>query len=284
MSFAMNEAQNTLQLFGELPNPDQGLFVQTSPDDFREFTLFPKLPVEIRLRIWRKCFPGPRTVHIEPGFSYEEPPSKLAQRTEMLKCDIPTPRTLQINSESRQETLRNYVIIPQSTFRSGYQVYSVASGPLCFDHKRDSIQASMYDAQAHVWLFDLVNASFPGCLEQIKHVEMLYLHETSHAWTVIRTVAKDDLKCVNYIDGVQRDVGWPFGGLFKFSGLQEIVIPVSFIGLLVRAPKSVERTLEEYRKLVVAFLELYKDEFRSGRIPVVHVKAVRSNGLYEMFP
>ncbi|KAH6666688.1 hypothetical protein B0J14DRAFT_604158 [Halenospora varia] len=46
----------------ELPDVYQKLYVQQLLNDF---TLFPSLPLELRRKIWRFTFPGPRKMDID---------------------------------------------------------------------------------------------------------------------------------------------------------------------------------------------------------------------------
>jgi hypothetical protein len=69
------------------------------------FTRFPELPTDLRLRIWRSLFPGPSKVFLLPRIPTMAFPH-IGGRQGSL------PATLCINHESRQETLRHYVVFP----------------------------------------------------------------------------------------------------------------------------------------------------------------------------
>lgn len=67
---------------------------------FESFTLFPKLSVEIRLKIWRLSFPNCRKVELR---------WVVINPFDMLLAAVATnPITLYVNQESREETLRFY--------------------------------------------------------------------------------------------------------------------------------------------------------------------------------
>jgi hypothetical protein len=67
---------------------------------FESFTLFPKLSVEIRLKIWRLSFPNSRKVEFR---------WVVINPFDMLLAAVATnPITLYVNQESREETLRFY--------------------------------------------------------------------------------------------------------------------------------------------------------------------------------
>ncbi|MCJ1248771.1 hypothetical protein MMC30_005990 [Trapelia coarctata] len=72
-----------------------------------EFTLFPALPAELRLKIWEFALPGPRVVEIKappPSFADRPPDSALDDFTS--SCAIPT--LLHVNSEARGIALKHY--------------------------------------------------------------------------------------------------------------------------------------------------------------------------------
>jgi hypothetical protein len=106
-------AQVALHLFTfELPDKEQQLSPQLGKD-LDTFTLFPELPLEVRLRIWRDAFPGPRFVHLGPlPIDFEEPfPREYNINYSRVKYFGSPPITLRINPESRAETLRFYSVI-----------------------------------------------------------------------------------------------------------------------------------------------------------------------------
>lgn len=80
----------------------------TTGQDLTEFTLFPRLTIEICLMIWRKTFPGPRLVTFRvaaTGTSRKVPKSFRHQ----------APISLKVNQEGRNETLRQYQLLPSPT-------------------------------------------------------------------------------------------------------------------------------------------------------------------------
>jgi len=76
------------------------------------FTLFPKLPPEIRLKIWRYITPGPRIVEIqyatEPKRLVESIPGTLRPVGPGWISKDPQPIVLHICQESRMEALKRY--------------------------------------------------------------------------------------------------------------------------------------------------------------------------------
>lgn len=102
----------------ELPDPDACLFGQV----LGQFTLFPKLPIEIRLAIWRTAFPSGRDVDLSSSSACNRTVEVFAmmfstniqwkQPNELrnhLKAHFPV--TFMVNRESRLETEKYYIIV-----------------------------------------------------------------------------------------------------------------------------------------------------------------------------
>jgi hypothetical protein len=73
------------------------------------FALFPKLPIELRLKVWRNTFPRGRYVDLDDyhGFPIY---SSIKTNGPFGKEPCP-PIALSVNKESRRETLRHYIIV-----------------------------------------------------------------------------------------------------------------------------------------------------------------------------
>jgi hypothetical protein len=92
----MEAVKTALEMLRLLPDPDQELSIQ----QLSEFTLFPELPVEIRLMIWRSTF--------RKGVSHY-----LYNNGDELWLPYPndSPVSTRINQESRDEALKHYQIL-----------------------------------------------------------------------------------------------------------------------------------------------------------------------------
>ncbi|KAK4177330.1 hypothetical protein QBC36DRAFT_289636 [Triangularia setosa] len=99
-----------------------------------EFHLFPFLPAELRLQIWRLSLP-PRVVVL-----------LLSQSSPAYTSPTPSPTLLSVCHESRHETLRSLILLPEinTYFHPGYDIlyhprpfsplgYSNPSPPLCLE-------------------------------------------------------------------------------------------------------------------------------------------------------
>lgn len=71
------------------------------------FTLFPELPSELRLKIWRFCVPGPRTVGVQYKMKRDYFDGKRKFNFLGWRSSDPIPVILQICHESRSEALKS---------------------------------------------------------------------------------------------------------------------------------------------------------------------------------
>jgi len=98
-----------------LPGFDQDISIQDLSQGAQEFVNFKKLPIEIRLNIWRFCSPPGRMVYLRQQKYLKVEASKYQERRPGLyrtsQRYTPPPVTMFINKERRQETLRYYRIV-----------------------------------------------------------------------------------------------------------------------------------------------------------------------------
>jgi hypothetical protein len=95
-----------------------------------EFHLFPKLPLELRQKIWQSALPGPRFIEIvsESCFKSHSPPFtsrttygwKQGARSHCLRCKERAPILFFVCKESRLEVTRTYLHFP--TIFCGFNV------------------------------------------------------------------------------------------------------------------------------------------------------------------
>jgi hypothetical protein len=98
------------------------------------FTLFPRLPIELRLRIWRLGFAHGRQVSFTafaPGLTPKD--SEVIQKKDLLSS--PLPITLFVNNESRKETMKHYLVVS----RRGHtgKLRKEDEQPFCYNPKLD---------------------------------------------------------------------------------------------------------------------------------------------------
>lgn len=117
----MAEVEINLSLFLlELPDPNEDLYLQPSYT-LNTFDVFPKLPIELRHKIWKYTFPGRRYVCMDIIFCGDSGTlGERCSRYDHLSETEQLPIALSINRESRQETLRTYSLFYRSDFTSKY--------------------------------------------------------------------------------------------------------------------------------------------------------------------
>jgi hypothetical protein len=117
-----------------------------------KFTLFPKLPLELRDTIWKLALPRPQTVEIH---EYRDRPFKL-----------PVPVVLHVDQEARRLAKRHYTLSLEGLRKQGQVYIDFHVDTLLI--KDVSSVAKLYDVEAH-W-----NRPRPWKLrnaEAMKHLE-----------------------------------------------------------------------------------------------------------------
>ncbi|PMD40194.1 hypothetical protein L207DRAFT_582418 [Hyaloscypha variabilis F] len=93
------------------------------------FTFFPKLPIELRLKIWRFGFPRGGEVN----FAALRNNAPIEREITRMAVDSPPPVTLSVNRESRHETLKHYAVVMRSECPASAGGYgSEKQKPLCY--------------------------------------------------------------------------------------------------------------------------------------------------------
>jgi hypothetical protein len=68
------------------------------------FTLFPQLPIELRLKIWKYALPGPRIITIDLNYCScnDIRPPEPFDRARYVRCRAECPAMLHVNSEAEK--------------------------------------------------------------------------------------------------------------------------------------------------------------------------------------
>lgn len=141
----MADSVHTLALLqDELPDPEQELYFQRFPT--ATFHLFPKLPAELRIKIWRHTFRTRCITIFENGYRRgpfgSGPKPDPYRPTAYIRFPVP-PITSRINGESRYETLKHYQYLdPQaSRIAPAFDWIGIAgsSGGFMSRHKEENI-------------------------------------------------------------------------------------------------------------------------------------------------
>lgn len=112
----MATENDTLTIFrDDLPDPESDLYLQR----LNTFTLFPKLPIELRLMILRATFKA-RKVAVKPRCHYI---SETREPYLKYTCRNPAPIILVINQESRAFGLKHYRAFIKDTRKPDCKTY-----------------------------------------------------------------------------------------------------------------------------------------------------------------
>jgi len=101
--------------------------MQTSPELATAFTIFPKLPVELRLKIWKFALPGRRIVDIRCD--------KQSVLFEKYRSSTPIPSILHVCSESRTLASKVYELAFRTTPSSRSIYFNFSADLLVFNCK-----------------------------------------------------------------------------------------------------------------------------------------------------
>jgi hypothetical protein len=112
------------------------------------FKLFPKLAIELRLKIWKMALPGPRVVVVQ-----------YSETTQLPFSPARIPVILQVNSESRDEALKSY------TLALGFDG---AAGRIFFDFSTDILVLHEY----------LLSQAQLGRCKDVEKVQYITLHRS----------------------------------------------------------------------------------------------------------
>lgn len=150
-------------------------FIPAPDIEWREFNRFPKLPPELRLKIWAYALPDPRIMTIE----------SVPPRTKdyLISCKDRIPSTLLVNRESREAALKRYSLC----FLTFENVYGP---PVYFDFGRDIVCVSKC---GNDWWTDF-NDEFNKGLSLVKRVIVRHRIARSSGGFISRTTPFYDLE------------------------------------------------------------------------------------------
>lgn len=196
------------------------------------FHLFPLLPPEIRVQIWKWAFPAGQIVHILPSIG----PGRRRPRN--------APTVLRINRESRVEGLKHY--------HQSSEPVSIAGGfPMYFDPLRDVLHIKASSSRFR-----------RDPLYQLKH----YYADN---WTSFRTlqisgyVSREHRFPNNY--PLLCKAKYEF--ILELEGLEKIYVDYSYGHPRARGLERLDNWVLKFR----AYLEENRERFNGGKAPTVHL-------------
>jgi len=249
--------------------PDSGveLFKQYPNDAFTTFTLFPELPEELRIMVWRAAFPRNRVVQVELSPSYE-----------ILHSHTPQPITLQVNRESRTETFKFYVPLLDPYLRRPI-LFHPALDTVYF-HRRKSDPLEFMQRAEYITSRSIAGISR---IQSLK-IPKVYFGGRMQGWIKFGLPRRSLYGHGGYLEPDR-------GGLRFFHGLEELILVANthvpekliFVGNAMHQdlntpPDEVVFKLddgwmvEEYQNAFRGFFGWEKEQSPSCKIPEVVVK------------
>lgn len=233
------------------------------------FTLFPELPIEIRLKIWRHALPGSRVIgtclerrySISDTWHLQQKYMSIRHRS-LLSCKTPVP--LFVCQESRNEALRFYQL---------RHVLGFTQKPVYIDFSRDIIY--LEDLQedspsARITVHNLANLLEDGNRSAIQFLAM-----DSDFYSLLYERCRNDLQALQ-----------------EFTNLKEFILVKHFRGCkdnwtennpqmtLVEADDPQTRAeYATFRTHVLAIIEEIMQNDHTWERPVVTIKSLLNGGI-----
>lgn len=224
---------------------------------YDKFTLFPNLPPELRIMVWRHTFPKPRIIFLDHVCNTK---TRLEiQQTLGIENFQMFPTTLHVSKESRGETLKMYHV-----------VYSRwARHTLCFDPVRDFVSISFVMLQA------------------ISHSLREYFLEIDFERAYLKSIRSLDIWDACWFDDTMAEISNEEPQLphavsptccslrlfLLFPNLKEIRVHFRETRYTWQ-PRLRDRFMEECKVLFTSYLEHHADSFEGADIPRVIVRGI----------
>ncbi|KAI9052189.1 hypothetical protein LZ554_003549 [Drepanopeziza brunnea f. sp. 'monogermtubi'] len=225
-----------------------------SPSVGHEFTLFPKLPGELRAKIWRL---GIRVGH----FSIQHASYKITDESWAFWKSEETdsmPITLRINRESRAETLRNCFLLPRTGSRP---IYANPAAEVCW---LEFVTLIYSKRELSDWLSSL---HVLGPMKFLSAITRLEVRDFFFAPFFKKMVAE------NYIKSRDRRALY-FAAFLHFPRLKQICFTCCISTLWASDANKAER--EWAHAWIGALLEENKDCFEGGEVPQLVFRAYKT--------
>src|SRR6266536_5413670 len=240
------------------------------------FDFFPKLPAELRLKIWRMTFPVDRLVNL--NYCPDFPDIDEQIRAMLLEAGLPIVTALYVNKESRNEALRNYCLLFKEDSRRLPQNAHIRpttpySRPFCLNTKLDRIYISRYSLHnywADKWMLYLQEIA-PNLLQSILTLEIRDM-----VWNPkVRASFDQGDKLITLPPAkIEEEMFYP-SSLLRFPGLEEISFIFSHpsdANSLLHTAWGTHSGKEELEDCLRKYLETSKNMFIIGRAPKIIVK------------
>lgn len=272
----MGDLADVLKFFRELPDVDQELVPQLG-EPLNTFTLFPKLSLELRLKVWRLCFPNPREIliSINSGKHYE---NYADDQICELQRKLPLPITLHICTESREEALRKYCLIWWKDIGREEEDWR---RPICFNPERDMPFIVMGSASRgdEILLSEhiILLKSLRG--EQMRKITRLeikrldrYKFELRTMWERINRIERPTIPFGGCL--LPKPKRTPLESVLQLSALSKVVFRQSVDPAYHwHNPEfDAESYRQRHQTTIAAYLKTHELRFDNGKAPDIVVK------------
>jgi hypothetical protein len=247
----------------------------------RKFTLFPKLPTEMRRMIWVMSFEG-KDVGLDIYPLWEENHSDTDPKWAVQPRRV-FPVSLWVSKESREETSRHYSIV---SFGDVFDKYHGLPS-ICTNFGLDSFVISKILALNGVrpakpnredmcdkWLTHLDSAGNGG-LQRVQHLEITQFH-WGHSDGFLRIILDQYRHEVQKEEISPGQVGSPLvlpllKVILRFTDLKVLCLTWLSTCPIMDTPDELW-TLEDCRKNMQDFVDRHKDIYVGGKAPKVRVR------------
>lgn len=228
-----------------------------TPQNEPEFPLFPKLPIEVRILVWREAFSPGQVVCIGDSYVKRDINGHIIHNPFSVRPRFDHPITLHVNTESRTETQKHYRTIFRD-INPDYAPLRVVSAALSFSAARDIFCFGIYNVfkPSKSWFEDF-EGNNPGCFDGIKKLQII-----GDAWFMFASA--------------KSQIQEPSNAISCFKDLEDVesivpdfVEPIRAIKLILSSHDS--EGVHIYRKWLEAYCKRRKEEYESYKVPTIRI-------------
>jgi hypothetical protein len=120
------------------PGDDEFVENEVLEDEHRTFTLFPKFPPELRLRVWKYALPGPRYIEVQLIYDEDWEESEVESvKSWNYVCKDNVPVLFFVCRESRAEVVKRYQPLRPTEVGSEVVYYNASVDVLVFRYAKE---------------------------------------------------------------------------------------------------------------------------------------------------
>ncbi len=235
----------------------------SSSEEHGEFTVFPLVPVELRLKIWAMTF---KKEHVDLDIQNCWPNYNIGPGMHIIPRSR-FPVALHVNQESRTETMHHYCIISPSKLR----LTRASNPPTCVNLSLDSgsfdfqlITNHKYAMAYKNWLTKLTSASREG-LAHLQELEVCRIcWDQSYKGDTDQEKRSMPVGRAHYVLALRL--------ILQFTGLKTICFTFRQCPIVNPPLTTLLNNAPECRQTIQAYMDRQKDNFICNRAPEVKVR------------